>query len=208
MIVITGLKHAGKSTVARALESEAGYRLYDIDRRITEQQKQGGYATARDAYAALGWRQFRAAEFDALRQSLRRWQAERKAKTVIDCGGGIVDYRRSRRLLKRWAGDARRSRNANGIVLLYLRANSDIVAQRFGTESPPAFLAAATTATGDSRRWQAQWRTVARRRARAYAGLATVTIDADLFTPIIDNPKAICSRIEQQIADDTRQREQ
>lgn len=229
LIVLIGLKHAGKSTAAEALRTALQYHVYSLDQGVAAL---GDHATAADAYRVAGRRLFRRMEYGLLRDQLcavmkrsggkdgKQQQcpnndekrhcrptpdeaaaAARHRGCVIDCGGGVVSYAPTRRLLRAFVAVAVQSTadDDGGLALVYLQAAPQSLIGRFGDR--PAFLSA------NAMRARAQWKRIAARRARQYAALRPITIAADALTPFVTDPRALATTLLARI-DEARRRQQ
>lgn len=186
MIVLTGLKHAGKSTAAEALRHAFQYRMHSLDQSVAAVC---GHATAADAYRAVGRRRFRRVEYALLRDQLCAIMMPNDGlpPCVLDCGGGVVSYTPTRRLLRKFAAAAHDS-DGGRLALVYLQADPQLLIDRFADDRP-AFLSA------DATRAQAQWKRIASRRVRQYAALDPITIATDELTPFIADPRALATAL-------------
>ena len=185
-IILIGIKHSGKSTVAHAC-MEHGYTMYDIDDRIIQENK---YTKIEDAYNSMGARAFRKMEYTELMRALDMCTTLAE-NSVIACGGGICSYRLSRNILIQCKKGVYPFPKSMHAYIVYLRTTAQETMARFGN-TLPAFL-------HNAKNPHTAWQHIASKRARAYASLAHVTIDSALLTPIINQSDAVCNTILQKI---------
>ena len=86
------MRGAGKTSVGRALAKELAWNFLDLDDVLEEQQG----SSCREVVQALGWKGFRQVEQRVLARAL----AAHPQKTVISCGGGIVESPKARKRLQ------------------------------------------------------------------------------------------------------------
>ena len=185
-IILIGIKHSGKTTVARAC-MECGYFVYDIDDHIMQDNH---YSRIEDAYNSMGTKEFRRMEYRQLMRALHICSDLGK-NSIIACGGGICSYRLSRHILMQCKKERYPFPKKMNAYIVYLRTTAQQTMARFHS-TLPAFLRTAKNP-------YATWQHIAKKRARAYALLAHVTIDSALLTPIMNQPHAICNTILQKI---------
>ena len=194
-IILIGIKHSGKSTVAHAC-MEHGYTIYDIDDLIIQKNK---YTRVEDVYNSMGTKAFRKMEYTELIRALDMCTALAE-NSVIACGGGICSYRLSKNILMQCKKGVYPFPKGMHTYIVYLRTTAQESMARFGN-TLPAFLR-------NAKNPHAAWQHIASKRARAYASLAHVTIDSALLTPIINQSDAICNttlqKIEQTLLADNR----
>lgn len=93
-VFLIGFMVAGKSCVGRRLAAVLGWRFSDLDRLVM----QGAKRTVPEIFEAEGEAGFRARESAALRQAIGR------ERTVVACGGGVLESSANRELLATDAG--------------------------------------------------------------------------------------------------------
>ena len=144
MIVLVGFMGAGKTTVGRLLAAGLGLSFADSD-LVIEQRRGRSIAEifARDGEAA-----FRAAEHEVLAELMRGPDA------VLAAGGGAVEHRASRRLLR-------------AARVIYLQVSYDEVMRRIGADAGRPLLRRPDLAE------------IYRRRLPAYRSVATLTVVTD-----------------------------
>jgi len=128
-ILVSGIKHCGKSTLGRRLASELGLAFHDLDDLVVElcrENRGGPEAIAwepREIYRRLGKSGFQELEIRAL-ERLRG----RDENYVLALGGGTPDN-----------PDARRVLSGLGIMV-YLYEEADILFERIAARGIPPFL--------------------------------------------------------------------
>lgn len=110
-IILMGFMGSGKSAVARTVARIVRLPLMDLDQCI---EQEIGTSIAK-FFASYGEDEFRKVESRVLEGSLR-------LSSVISLGGGAPTQQKNRELLKKAARE--------GALVVYLRAESDILAQR------------------------------------------------------------------------------
>ena len=190
IILITGPKHSGKSTSAKALAELTKGEIYDLDKLIEAQTGE----TARELYAS-SVEAFRKAEAAALHsvidqqedkkqeanQQEAKDQAELDAKKIkiIAAVGGLVDNAEAMALL---------SRSLHGdIITVYLDVSAETAWQRIMSDRElPAFLEKGDPMVDNPRDFHPLeiHQALHKRRAEAYKALADVIIFAENKTPV------------------------
>lgn len=157
-LVLTGPKHAGKSSLGLALEKLLHVPFTDLDELITRRTGK----SPRELYRE-GPQVFRTAEAEALWSLL---EESAPIRLVIAAGGGIIDNAAAMALLK----------DTPGIRLAYIQVSAETAWKRIKAagELPP-FLAAENP--------EETHRTLHRRRADAYRETADSIIDGERGTP-------------------------
>ncbi|MEM5948794.1 shikimate kinase [Spirochaetia bacterium 38H-sp] len=125
-IVLTGLKHAGKSTLGYMIAKTFDTLFYDLDTELERlaYKKTHKILTARQIWKELGEAFFREMELEAA-ASLAE-----KNSVVIATGGGIIDNRKALSILKE-----------NGIIV-YLEEEPAVLFDRIRKGGIPPFLSA------------------------------------------------------------------
>jgi shikimate kinase len=162
VILLTGPKHSGKTTAARAFAALTGAEALDLDDLVTERSGK----TPRELYKA-GPEVFRRAEADALRDLAAR---ERERPLVVAAGGGLSDNAEAMQLLRE-----------RRFFIVYLDVPAATAwlrilreAEAPGGELPP-FLR-----TSDP---EETHRTLHERRAAAYRAMADLVLECGKKTP-------------------------
>ena len=125
-IILAGAKGAGKSTVAKQLESLLGLACIETDRLIEQRfaAQQHGQKTCRQIYNELGSAAFRTLEKEAVRSLADAdWR-------LIVCGGSTLMDGDNRRVL------------LNNAILIYLKADAETLWSRISKDGLPAWLQA------------------------------------------------------------------
>jgi len=153
-VILIGYRGTGKSHVARLLGEALGFRIFGLDAELVRRHGQ----TIPSLVNERGWPAFRDLE-EALVT-----EASSLDRTIIDCGGGVVERRANFAPL----------RSAGTVV--WLRARPDTIATRIsGDTERPALLPGQT--------FTSEIEEVLRRRRPLYAELAHVVLDTDLHPP-------------------------
>jgi pentafunctional AROM polypeptide len=95
-IVLIGMRGAGKTHMGRSASIHLGWNFVDMDDYFEQQTSQ----SIPKFIETNSWEQFREKESLLLVKAL----AEYSVKTVIACGGGVVEAPTNREALKRWSG--------------------------------------------------------------------------------------------------------
>ncbi len=150
-IFLIGFMGAGKSTVARKLQSEYGMRLIEMDEQIEAQEKM----PISEIFAERGEEYFRRLETELL-ESLNR-----EENTVVSCGGGVPmrernveAMRKSGRIVYLSASPEtiyERVRHAHNRPLLENNMNVEYIAGLLGERLPKYLAAADVTVSTDGR---------------------------------------------------------
>jgi shikimate kinase len=128
-IILSGIKHSGKSTCGRELAESWNLPFYDLDDLIVElcRQDRGGVRAvtweAREIYRRLGKKAFQELELRALEKL-----ASDRELAVIALGGGTQENPEARRIL-----------SAMGI-LVYLHEEAQTLFRRIEVRGIPPFL--------------------------------------------------------------------
>jgi shikimate kinase len=159
-IILTGPKHAGKTSVAAALAFLYRSPWVDLDELI---KKQSG-KSPRTLYQE-GPGVFREAEARALETLLKSGE-----RGIIAAGGGIIDNEAAVALLEK----------AEGLIIIYLDVSAETAWQRIAAQAEkdgalPPFL--------NTARPRETHRELHERRAAAYRNLAPLTIQAEGKSP-------------------------
>lgn len=96
-MVIVGMRGAGKTTMGRAAAEAFGWGHVDVDDALMERN---GGKTCKEIIAEQDWEGFRSEELAALEASL----AACPERTIISCGGGIIETEAARAALVAWGG--------------------------------------------------------------------------------------------------------
>jgi shikimate kinase len=125
-IILTGIKHSGKSTIGKLLAARLCVAFYDTDDVITERTGK----TPRELYRTGGEAAFISAELDACRQLADSIVAGGE-RTVIATGGGICNNQNALALLRPLG------------KIVYIDVSEDTALERILRKSElPAYIAA------------------------------------------------------------------
>ncbi|NLM00657.1 MAG: AAA family ATPase [Treponema sp.] len=133
VIVLIGVKHSGKSTIAKKIASQLKIDAFDID-EIIEKKAQ---SSVRDLYKKKGKDGFFQAEFDACEEFVKTIGfMQRFEKIVVATGGGICENEKAIEVLKK----------INKSVFVFLDVNEKTVIERIlknsqKTGSLPPYIA-------------------------------------------------------------------
>jgi shikimate kinase len=153
-VILIGYRGTGKSHVANLLAEALRFRVFGLDAELVRRHGHSIPTLVKER----GWPAFR-----DLEQALVA-EASSLDRTIIDCGGGVVE-RRANFAPLRSAG-----------TVIWLRARPDTIAARIsGDTERPALLPGQT--------FTSEIEEVLRRRRPLYAELAHVALDTDLTPP-------------------------
>ncbi len=160
-IILIGYRGTGKSHVARLLSDILRYRVFGLDAELVRREGRSIPALV----AERGWSAFRDLEESLVQEAVSL------DRTVIDCGGGVVERRANFQPLRR-AG-----------TVIWLRARTDTIVTRIGTDTERPALTSGQSFTSEIEE-------VLQRRQPLYAELAHVALHTDEH-----NPSAIAQQI-------------
>jgi shikimate kinase len=161
ILVLIGLRGAGKSTVGRLLADRCGGGLVDLDERTA---KAMGETSPGEALSRHGESAFRRAELDALTVAMREPIA------VLSLGGGTPTAQGAATALMN-------AQHAGRIRIVYLRALPNSLRERLASSGEalrPSLTGRGTLAEVDE---------LFEQRDPLYRRLAAVTIDVDALEP-------------------------
>ncbi len=124
-IILIGLKHSGKTTMADMVSETLEYESIDLDRIIERRYRGDSAVSVRDIYRSLGREGFRELEAEAARVLADVLQ---RGNTVAALGGGTVDNHAAMEIVR-----------PHGIVV-FLREREEILFDRIMKGGLPAFL--------------------------------------------------------------------
>ncbi len=150
-VLLLGLKHSGKSTLARVAAKQLGVRRIDTDDLVAELS---GAANAREVFRRHGKAAFMTWESEALKKALVTAQNE---STIIATGGGIADNIAALALIQ-----------SDWPPTLYLEEDPLVLYSRISARSIPAFL--------DPSRPRDHFVELAAERAEVYRAIATAIL--------------------------------
>lgn len=154
-IVLVGLKHVGKSTLARIAARTLDVETSDTDELIVEIA--GDEADARSVYRARGKNEFMRLETLALERALR---GAGDTPRILSTGGGIADNLAALSVIR-----------ASGSFVLYLHEKPLVLYERVRERGIPAFL--------DPERPREHFLELAAARDRVYRSLADAIVLLD-----------------------------
>jgi shikimate kinase len=152
LILLVGLKHVGKSTLARIAARRLGTEAKDLDSEILDRAP--GYVSVRELYRAEGRVSFLEKEAAALETTL----AHAEPGVIIATGGGLADNDAAIRLV-----------DASNATVLYLSESPLVLYERIRRGGIPAFL--------DADRPREHFLEIAERRDELYHRIADAVID-------------------------------
>jgi len=152
-IALIGYRGSGKSTIARILAKELGYKLIELDRLIDERSGAG----IPEIVSKFGWERFRELETELLGEALNQ------EEVVLDLGGGIVEREENRRLIKKHC------------FVVWLKASPEVLIERIKESSHRPSL------TGKS--FIEEVPEVLARREPLYGSLAELQLDTEKNSP-------------------------
>jgi shikimate kinase len=130
-LVLSGIKHCGKTTLGNMLADRKGCAWYDLDRLVLNTPAANHYPTVRDLFIAEGVERLRELEIEAVRGILRRFNPGTK-QAVISLGGGTIENEEAMSLL----------RQEGSVVYLYLP--EELLYGRIMAGGRPPFLSEET----------------------------------------------------------------
>jgi shikimate kinase len=123
-IILSGIKHSGKSTIGWQLSSRLGIFFADLDDLILRENSH--YSTIRELYRDLGSEGFKEKEFLSLKHFL---QLNFNKSFVLSLGGGTIENEKAVELLK-----------GEDVTRYFLDASSDDLYSRIIQGGIPPFL--------------------------------------------------------------------
>ena len=99
VVLLIGMRCSGKSSLARycAKVDDKNWRCVDVDEELQKRAKM----SVKEYVKKNGWDKFRDLESETLEIVLRDAHNTKTKRTIVACGGGIVETERSRKLLER-----------------------------------------------------------------------------------------------------------
>jgi len=152
-IALIGYRGSGKSTIARILAKELGYKLIELDRLIDERSG----ASIPEIVSKFGWERFRELETELLKEALNQ------EDVVLDLGGGIVEKEGNRELISRHC------------FVVWLKASPEVLIARIKESSHRPSL------TGKS--FIEEVPEVLARREPLYSSIAELVVDTEKNSP-------------------------
>jgi len=182
-IILTGIKHSGKSTVGKALAAAASLYFYDVDAVIEETEK----ISVRSLYTEQGEAGFKKAEYQAVIKILTLIENNQQSgKAVISTGGGICANDKALSLLRE-----------NGI-LVFLDVSEEVSVSRIIENSKrsgsyPAYISRHNPETEEDVR--RIYHTFYTERVSLYKKLADISIEADTGSDYHASVQENCRKI-------------
>jgi pentafunctional AROM polypeptide len=160
-VVVIGMRGAGKTMLSRAVASRLSglWRMVDVDDCI---RAGAGGKAAQEIVSEQGWPGFREREVSALKACLRR----PPTRTVIACGGGVIETEAARQALRAAAHPV-----TGGHIVLFLDRDVAAIVKDLGLDPAQARLggtAAAASAADAGRPAYAGGETLAQAWQRRY----------------------------------------
>ena len=182
-IVLTGIKHSGKSTVGKALAAAASLYFYDVDAVIEENEG----ITVRSLYTERGEAGFKEAEYQAVKKILTTIENNNQAeRAVISTGGGICANAEALSLLRE-----------NGIFV-FIDVSEEVSISRIFENSKrsgsyPAYISRHNPETEEDVR--RIYHTFYTERVSLYQKLADISIEADTGSDYHASVQENCRKI-------------
>lgn len=123
-IILSGIKHSGKSTIGWNLSSGLGIYFADLDDLILRDAEK--YSSIRELYRKLGNRGFQVQEQQSLEHFL---EVNRNKSFVLSLGGGTIENSRAIEIL-----------NNSDVSSYFLDAEEDVLYKRILRGGLPPFL--------------------------------------------------------------------
>jgi len=126
-IVISGIKHSGKTTLGQMLASRLNSAWYDLDQLILHRPENSHWPTIRDLYREKGKEYFQQQETEAARNYLKRFNPGTQY-AVLSLGGGTIENESAMKEIR-----------DKGLVL-YFAVEEEILLERILKGGIPPFL--------------------------------------------------------------------
>ncbi len=177
-IVITGMKHCGKSTHGNALAEHLKCRFRDTDDMLTDlyREQTGKRLSPRDIFRDEGESFFRNLEVEVVKQ-LASGSSDGDKNKVIALGGGLP------------ANDAVTPWLEKLGFFVYLKVSPEIIFKRIMARGLPPFL--------DPARPYESFNELYKQREQYYLRLANLVVEIDHELPLKAADKLIIDRIEE-----------
>ncbi|MDC7223706.1 MAG: shikimate kinase [Spirochaetales bacterium] len=130
-LVLSGIKHCGKTTLGNMLADRRGCAWYDLDQLVMNRPSANHYPTLRDFYRAEGVERFQELETESLKDILERFNPGTK-QAVISLGGGTVENEEAMTLLQKEGN------------IVYLYVPEEVLYERIMAGGRPPFLSVET----------------------------------------------------------------
>jgi shikimate kinase len=130
-LVLSGIKHCGKTTLGSMLADRRGCAWYDLDQLIMNRPSANHYSSLREFFRAEGLGRFQELETECLIDVLKRFNPGTK-QAVISLGGGTIENKDAMDMLQ----------GEGNIVYLYVP--EDTLYERIMAGGRPPFLSEET----------------------------------------------------------------
>lgn len=125
-IILTGIKHSGKTSVGKLLAARLGRTFIDVDRVLESlYDPQGGF-TCREIYQKHGRDFFRSLETEAVKHIFEKYSLNELL--ILAAGGGLIENKGALVLLKEFG------------LFIYLKEQPEVLFKRIVKRGIPPFL--------------------------------------------------------------------
>jgi shikimate kinase len=125
-IVLTGIKHSGKTSVGKLLAAGLGRTFIDVDRVLERLYDSQGRFTCREIYRKHGREFFRSLETDAVKDITEN--RAHNSLLVLAAGGGLIENTEALGPLKKVG------------IFIYLKEQPEVLFKRISRRGIPPFL--------------------------------------------------------------------
>ena len=125
-IILTGIKHSGKTSVGKLLAARLDRTFIDVDRVLESLYDPEGRFTCREIYRKHGRDFFRSLETEAVKDSIEKYSHNRLP--VLAAGGGLIENNGALALLKDVG------------TFIYLKEQPEVLFKRIVKRGIPPFL--------------------------------------------------------------------
>lgn len=126
-LVLSGIKHCGKTTLGKLLAERQACAWYDLDQLVLNFPASSHYETVRELFRTEGVDHFRYLEVEAMKRVLTRFNPGTKS-AVLSLGGGTIENKEAMDLIK------------NEATLVYLYSPEELLYTRIMDGGRPPFL--------------------------------------------------------------------
>lgn len=126
-LIITGVKHSGKSTQGKLIAQKSCCAFYDMDDLIMNTPDAAHFASVRELYKQKGIEYFQQKEIEGATDFCRRFNPGTK-KAVLSLGGGTIE------------NDEAMKKLADNGFIVYLWAPEELLYKRIEYRGLPPFL--------------------------------------------------------------------
>jgi len=134
VLIILGIKHSGKTTLAKRLGDKKNYIVFDLDDEM-KKDFYSGFISLRKGYEILGKQYFMKSEYKTLKKILSQInKSNDRRKVVIATGGGICDDQDALNLLQK--------NNFRNLVIrtVFIQVPESVLLMRIMKTGTPPFL--------------------------------------------------------------------